>query len=92
MQWRCIHSFIKYNATETYWEVEEALHAFLASALDGEEWSASRLSCFTLGVKAPGILWIGGCVDTRVGLGAVAKGKNITDTAGNWNPVVQPVP
>jgi len=33
------------------------LHAFLTSALDGGEWSASRTSCFTLeGGEEKGIL------------------------------------
>jgi len=36
------------------------LHAFLTSALDGGEWSASRPGHFTLREKAPGTHWIGG--------------------------------
>jgi hypothetical protein len=30
---------IKHHATKTNWEVEEWLHVFLASALEGDEWS-----------------------------------------------------
>jgi hypothetical protein len=32
---------------KTYWGVEVQLHAFLTSALDGGEWSASRPGRFT---------------------------------------------
>jgi hypothetical protein len=31
----------KYHAMKTYWGMEVYLHAFLTSALDGGEWSAS---------------------------------------------------
>jgi len=33
---------------KTYEEMELYLHAFLTSALDGDEWSASCSSCFTI--------------------------------------------
>jgi hypothetical protein len=36
----------KYHAMKTYWGVEVQLHAFLISALDGGEWSASRTGRF----------------------------------------------
>jgi len=32
---------------KAYWEVDVYIHAFLTSALDGGEWSASRPSGFT---------------------------------------------
>jgi hypothetical protein len=43
----------KYHAMKTYWGVEVQLHAFLTSAQAGDEWSASRPSSFTSGVKSP---------------------------------------
>jgi hypothetical protein len=56
--------------------VEVYLHAFLTSALDGGEWSASRPGCFTGGERAPGTHWIEGLVGPRAGLDTVAKTKN----------------
>jgi hypothetical protein len=47
----------------------------LTSALDGGEWSASRLCRFTPGERAPGTHWIGGWVGPRFGLDAVEKRK-----------------
>jgi hypothetical protein len=47
----------KHHAMKTYWGMEVYLHAFLTSALDGGEWSASRPSRFTPRERAP---WIGG--------------------------------
>jgi hypothetical protein len=55
--------------------VEMELHAFLISALDGGEWSASRVDCFTPGVKSPGTHWIGGWADSGAHLNAVTKRK-----------------
>jgi len=46
---------------KTYGEVEVFLHAFLISALDGDEWSASDPDLFTPRETAPGTHWIGGC-------------------------------
>jgi hypothetical protein len=48
-------------------------HAFLISALEGGEWSASRPGRFTLGERVPGTHWIGGWVSPRAGIDAVAK-------------------
>jgi len=53
---------------KTYWGVEEQLHDFLTSALDGGEWSASRPGRFTASVRDAGALLIGGWVGTRAGL------------------------
>jgi len=51
-------------------EVNVQMYAFLTSALDGGEWSASRASRFT-----PGTHWIGGWVGPRGVLDAVVKRK-----------------
>jgi len=41
--------------------------------------------------KVPGTHWRGGWVGPKAGLDEVAKIKrNITASAGNWTPVVQP--
>jgi len=50
-----IKSFLcltKYRDMKTYWGVELYLHAFLTSALDGAEYSASRHGHFTSGEGA----------------------------------------
>jgi hypothetical protein len=60
---------------KTYGEMKVQFHA-LTSALDGGEWSVSRLGRFT-----PGTHWIGGWVGPRAGLDAVAKRKF---PAENW--------
>jgi hypothetical protein len=41
---------------------------FLASVVDGGEWSASRPGLFTSGERAPGTHYIGGWVGPRAGL------------------------
>jgi hypothetical protein len=51
------------------------IHIFLASALDGGEWSDSRPCCFTPGERTPGTHWIGGWVDPRAGLDNMEKSK-----------------
>jgi hypothetical protein len=45
---------------KAYGGVDVQIHIFLASALVGGEWSASRLSRFTPEKRTPGIHWIGG--------------------------------
>jgi hypothetical protein len=60
---------------KTYWGVEVQLHSFLTSALDGGEWSPSRLGRFTPRERAPGTHWTGGWVGPRVVLDAVVKRK-----------------
>jgi hypothetical protein len=43
---------IKYKAMRPYGIIQVGFHVFLISALDGDEWFASRTGCFTSGVKA----------------------------------------
>jgi hypothetical protein len=52
---------------------EVQLHAFLTSALDRGEWSASRSGRFTPGERASVTHWIGGWVDPRAGLDDVER-------------------
>jgi len=56
---------------KVYWGVKIQLRAFLTSALDGGEWSASRSGSFTPKESAPGTHWIGGWVGPRAVLDAV---------------------
>jgi len=49
------------------------MKAFLTSALDGGEWSASRPGRFTHRERVLDTHWIGGLVGPRVGLDAVSK-------------------
>jgi hypothetical protein len=69
---------------------ESTAPPFLASALDGCEWSASRSSRFTLGEGASGTHCIGGWVDPRAGLDSV-EWRNSLVRAGNRTLAVQPV-
>jgi hypothetical protein len=73
----------KYHAMKMYWVVETYLHAFLTSALDGCEWSASQPGHFTLRERAPSTHWIGGWVGPIGGLNAVTKKQN---------PIINPLP
>jgi hypothetical protein len=59
---------------KTYGGAEVYLHAFLTSALDGGEWSASHTGRFIPGEIPLGTHWIG---NMRVVLDAVAKRKKI---------------
>jgi hypothetical protein len=58
---------------KTYWGMEVQLHAFLTSALEGDEWLALGPGCFTRWETAPRTRWLGGWVGPRAGLGTVAK-------------------
>jgi hypothetical protein len=49
----------------------------LTSALDGSEWSASRLGRFNPRERVPGHHWIGGWMGPRAVLDAVVKRKII---------------
>jgi hypothetical protein len=66
---------IKHHAVKMYWGVEGHLHTFLASALDGGEWSASRPGRLTPRERAPGTHWIGDWVSPRAVLDMVMKRK-----------------
>jgi hypothetical protein len=68
-----------------------ALHAFLASALDGGEWSASRPGHFTPRERAPGTHRIGGWVGLRAGLDAVVKRKILSSCRDSNHPIIQPI-
>jgi hypothetical protein len=71
---------------KAYGGVDVYSHIFLASALAGGEWSASRP-----GQRAPGAQWIGGWVDPRAGLDDAEK---VLDPTGTQTPdpsVVQPL-
>jgi hypothetical protein len=59
-------------------EVDVEIHIFLASALAGGEWSASRPGRYTPGEIAPGTHWIGDWVDSRAGLDDLEKRKFLT--------------
>jgi hypothetical protein len=65
----------------------------LTSALDGGEWSASRLGRFTRRERAPGTHWIGGWVGSRAVLEAVVKRKIPSPRRESKprTPIVQPV-
>jgi hypothetical protein len=60
---------------KAYWGSGVQLHAFLTSALDGGEWSASRPRRFSPRERAPGAHWIGGWLGPRTGLDTVMKRK-----------------
>jgi hypothetical protein len=71
----------KHNSFNT---VEVKLYAFLTLALDVDEWSASRPERFATGENAPGTHLIGGWVNPRDSLKAVAERKSpIIAPAGN---------
>jgi hypothetical protein len=59
-----------------YGEVEVWLQPFLASALDGSEWSVSSLGHFITGKEPPGAHWKGGWLGLCVGLDAAGKRKS----------------
>jgi hypothetical protein len=64
-------------------------YSFSTSALDGGEWSASRLGrAFTPGERTPGAHCTGGWVGLRAGLDTEAKGKILSLPPGiePWSP------
>jgi hypothetical protein len=65
----------------------------LTSALDGGEWSASRLGRFIPRGRAPGNHWVGGWVSPKAGLDAVVKRKipSPRQESNPRTPIVQPV-
>jgi hypothetical protein len=72
--------------------VDVQTYIFLASAVVGGQWSASRPCCFTPGERAPGNLWIGGWVDRRA-VWTICRNENfLLCQDSNANPsVVQPL-
>jgi hypothetical protein len=72
----------KHHTMKTYCGVEVQIHAFLTSALDGGEWSASQPGHFNRRERAHGTHWIGDWVGPRAVLDTVAKRK-IPSPAGN---------
>jgi hypothetical protein len=65
----------KHYAMKTYWGVEIWRHAFMTSALDASEYSASRFGRFTTRERAPLTNLIGGCVGPRAGPHTLGKRK-----------------
>jgi hypothetical protein len=72
---------------KTYWGVEVKPHAFLTSALDGGEWSASCPGRFIPWERAPATNWIGDRVGPRAGLDAMVKRRE----SNHDRPILQPV-
>jgi hypothetical protein len=71
---------------KAYGGVYVYIHISFTSALNGDEWPASRTGRFTLVERAPGTQLIGGWVDPRAGLDDLEKRKFLTLPS-----VVQPV-
>jgi len=70
----------------------DQLHAFLTSALCGDERSNSRPQpLYPQRETGSCTHWIRGCVGPRTGLDAVAKRKKFLAPAENQTPVVRPV-
>jgi hypothetical protein len=69
--------------------VEVWLYAFLTSALDGSEWSASCPSHFTRRDRATGTHWIGGWISPRAGLDIVVKRQIPTPCWDSNPPIIQ---
>jgi hypothetical protein len=63
---------------KAYGGVDVETHIFLASALAGDEWSASRPGRFTSAEGAHGTHWIGGWMGSRASLDGVEKRKFLT--------------
>jgi hypothetical protein len=75
---------------KAYGEVDVQIHIFLASALVGSEWSASRPGRFSPGERAPGPQWIGGWMGPRAGVDDVDKRKFLTIPGLELRPLVRP--
>jgi hypothetical protein len=69
--------------------MEVYLHVSSTAALDEVVWSVSHPGRFTLAVKVLNTHWIGGRVDLRADMEAVAKRKKSLHFAGNGTRVVQ---
>jgi hypothetical protein len=82
----------KHHAMKAYWGVEVQLHAFLTSAVDGGEWSASRSGHFTPKERGRGTHSIGGWVGPRAVLDAMVKRKipRLRRKSNSRTPIVHP--
>jgi hypothetical protein len=63
----------EHHAMKAYWEWRYSSTHSLLSALDRDEWSASRPGRFTPRERIPATHWLGGWVGPRAVLDAVAK-------------------
>jgi hypothetical protein len=66
------------------------INVFLASALVGGEWSASRPGCFTPGEIALGTYWIRGWVGPRVSLDDVDRRQIFSLSGFELRPLRRP--
>jgi hypothetical protein len=69
-------NIIKHYTMKIYGRVDSLIHVFLTSALDGDEWSASRPDPFTSVERAHRTHWIGRWVGPKATLDNVKK-KNV---------------
>jgi hypothetical protein len=67
---------------EGVWNSGCIIHIFLASALTGGEWSASRPCRSAPGERAPVTHWRGGWVDPRAGLDDMERRKKFLTLPG----------
>jgi hypothetical protein len=70
--------------------VDVYIHVFLASAVVGGEWSASRPGRFTPGERAPDTLWIVGWMGPSTGLDHVEKIKFLPKPGLELRPLGRP--
>jgi hypothetical protein len=75
---------------KAYGGVDVKIHIFLALALAGGEWLASRPCCFTPRKRNPGTHWIRGWVDPRAGLDDLEKRKLLTLPGLKLQPLSHP--
>jgi hypothetical protein len=78
---------------KSYWGVEVQLHAFLTSALDEGEWSASGPGRFNPRERAPGTHWVRIWVGPRAVLDTVMKRKihSCRRESSPRTPIIQPI-
>jgi hypothetical protein len=72
---------------KAYGGVGLQIRIFLTSALVGGDWSGPCPGSFTPGERAPGIYWIGGWMDPRIGLDDVEEGKLLILSGLELRPV-----
>jgi hypothetical protein len=71
---------------EDVWGMDVQIHAFLDSALVGDEWLTPRCCRFT----SPGTHWIGGWLGPRAGLDDMEKRKFLTLPQLELRPLGRP--